>query len=317
MEWRNSTELVAGPSLTARNREVAAPTRRPRRLVSVAVLALTVCGVGWLSAGAAQELPRRGASGRELPARNAKVRDARAARPAPAEDGWRLAWAEEFEGTRLNKRRWQVGAKGKPNYDGGINQYDPQDVYLEDGNLVLRSRALGEDGGEPYSSGRVRAKPKFAFLYGRLEVRAKLPGTKGMWPAIWLLPRDGSWPPEIDVMEMLGDDPRRVYMTMHWGPRDDRDSSQGNFTGPDFTSDFHVFSIEWEPGRIRWLIDGVERHVETENVPNKAMYLIMNTSVGGEWPGDPDERTVFPQYFQIDYVRVYQQPGVGGRRPRR
>ena len=138
-------------------------------------------------------------------------------------------------------------------------------------------------------------------------MRAKLPGTKGIWPAIWMLPQDGSWPPEIDIMELIGSNPLQVYLSHHWGSKKQDLHSQSSFTGPDFTQDYHVFSVEWEPGTIRWLIDGVERKVATQHIPSKAMYLILNTSVGGDWPGPPDNSTVFPAYMQVDYVRVYQQ----------
>lgn len=225
--------------------------------------------------------------------------------PAP----WDLVWEDEFEGATIDLKKWVVADRSVKNYDGGINYYDPQEVYLENGNLVIRSQPqTGPNGKQMYSSGRVTTKKKFGFLYGKVEVRAKLPGTQGLWPAIWMLPYDGSWPPEIDMMELLGNDPTRVYMSLHWGTKKQDLHSQGDFAGPDFTADFHVFSIEWEPGQIRWLIDDVERKVTTAHIPNKAMYLIFNTSVGGDWPGPPDGSTVFPAYMQVDYVRVYQHP---------
>ena len=98
--------------------------------------------------------------------------------------------------------------------------------------------------------------------------------------AIWMLPSDRSWPPEIDLLELLGNDPHRTYRTHHWGSRKRDLHHTTDFVGPDFTQDFHTFSIEWEPGKLRWLIDDVERKVETAHVPSKAMYLILNTSVG-------------------------------------
>ena len=122
---------------------------------------------------------------------------------------WALIWNDEFEGRRLDLRKWAVGNASQPNFDGGINIYSPQDVDVENGDLVIRSRQLA-GGKAAYSSGRVSTRESFSFLYGRVEIRARLPGTKGLWPAIWMLRRDGVWPPEIDVMEMLGDNPRRV-----------------------------------------------------------------------------------------------------------
>jgi beta-glucanase (GH16 family) len=160
-----------------------------------------------------------------------------------------------------------------------------------------------------YSSGKVKSEGKFSFLYGRVDVRAKLPGTQGLWPAIWMLPADDTWPPEIDVMELLGNDPTRVYMTLHWGTRKKQQHYQAKFDGPDFTADYHVFSIVWDPGQIHWLVDGIERATAVKNVPDRSMFLLLNTSIGGEWPGPPDRDTVLPQYFLIDYVRVYKRAG--------
>jgi beta-glucanase (GH16 family) len=125
-----------------------------------------------------------------------------------------------------------------------------------------------------------------------------------------MLPQDGSWPPEIDILELVGDDPHRVHMTLHYGSRSDRSADASDFAGPDFTAGFHTFSLEWVPGRIRWLVDGVVRKTATRHVPDKAMNLILNTSVGGKWPGPPDHTTELPQHFTVDYIRVYQSESV-------
>jgi beta-glucanase (GH16 family) len=222
---------------------------------------------------------------------------------------WKLIWSDEFDHTRLDTRKWKVIDSSRPNYDGGINYYDPENVSVRDGQLILRTqihRRLVAGKSELYGSGKVTTSGKFSFLYGKLEVRAKLPGTQGQWPAIWMLPADGTWPPEIDVMELLGDAPRRVYMTLHWGKRKDPLQFQSKFDGEDFTGGFHVFAIEWSPGELRWFIDGTERGRVFHDVPDRAMFLLLNTSIGGDWPGPPGRQTMLPQEFQIDYVRVYQ-----------
>jgi beta-glucanase (GH16 family) len=227
--------------------------------------------------------------------------------PVPAPPAWNLVWSDDFDGQRIDPKKWNIADRAVTNYDGGINSYDPGNVYLENGCLVIRSQCQNADR-QLFNSGRVTTKGKFSFLYGKVEIRAQLPGTQGMWPALWLLPYDGSWPPELDMMELLGNDPTRIYMTHHWGKRKEDLSSQTDFAGPDFTRDFHLFSIEWEPNKIRWLIDGQEKKLATEHVPNKAMYLILNTSVGGDWPGMPDDSSVFPAFMKVDYVKVYQHP---------
>ena len=228
---------------------------------------------------------------------------------APATGHWKLIWADEFVGRRLDVDKWTVAdTSGRAMYSGELNFYHPGEIAVSDGKLLLRTREFRDSKRvtAAYSSGRVSTEGKFEFLYGKVDVRAKLPGTKGVWPAIWLLPADGSWPPEIDVMELLGQLPRRVFMTWHWGTRRVQQQNQSRFDGPDFTADYHLFTVEWSPGQIRWLIDGIERKVVTNNVPDKPMFLILNTAVGGDWAGPPDRTTVMPQSFWVDYVRVYQ-----------
>jgi beta-glucanase (GH16 family) len=221
---------------------------------------------------------------------------------------WVLVWNDEFSGRRLDTHKWTVANSSQPNYDGGINIYTPYDVAVANGDLVILSRKLPAGSKATYSSGRVTTRNSFSFLYGRVEIRARLPGTQGIWPAMWMLRRDGVWPPEIDIIELLGHDPHRVFMNNHWGTRDNQFQDQDSYRGPDFCIGFHVFTFEWEPGSVRWLVDGVQRKAMTTHVPDKPMYLILNTSVGGDWPGPPDKHTVLPQYFLVDYVRIYQHP---------
>ena len=178
---------------------------------------------------------------------------------------------------------------------------------IANGQLTIGTTTTDADGVPRYDSGRVMTKA--GWRYARIEIRAKLPGSKGIWPAIWMLPKNGVWPPEIDIMELLGDKPNRVYMTHHWGTRQQKLHDQTDFTGPDFTAGYHVFALEWERGKLQWFIDGVRVKVSTRSVPDVGMSLILNTSVGGDWPGMPDATSIFPQQFGVDYVRVYQRPG--------
>ena len=235
----------------------------------------------------------------------------RSASPLPAPLPWDLVWADNFTGPHVDAKKWNIAGPAEVNYDGGVNSYDVRNVYIEDHQLVIRSQPLSAPnarGETAYSSGRVTTKQKFGFLYGKVEIRAKLPGTQGLWPALWMLPHDKSWPPELDIMELLGDNPSRVYLTAHWGTRQRDEHDQTAFSGPDFTQDYHVFGIEWDPKQVIWVVDGVQQKVMTHDVPNRAMYLILNTSVGGDWPGMPDGTTVFPAFMRVDYVKVYQHP---------
>ena len=232
---------------------------------------------------------------------------ARSPATVPVGPEWVLAWSDEFDGAAINESKWTVEDWASTR-NRELHYYAPDEVYLENGCLRLRSRRR-EHAGRPFTSGAVNSKGKFSQTFGRFEVRARLPCGKGVWPAHWMLPQAGQWPPEIDITEVLGHEPSKVHLTHHWGTGRARKEKTAHFVGPDFSADFHVFAVEWERGQIRWLVDGVERsRSETpEAVPAEPFYLLLNTAVGGQWPGNPDETTVFPQYHDIDYVRVYRR----------
>ena len=227
----------------------------------------------------------------------------------PKLEGWYLVWHDEFDGDKVDPKKWRVEDAALVKNDE-LQYYSPQDVYVHDGILTLKSekRKMGD---RDYCSGLVETKGKFSVQYGRVEVRAKLPGTQGMWPAHWMLADSGDWPPEIDIMELVGRDPNVIHMTNHYGRYPGNRWDWKNYTGPDYTKDFHVFAIEWEPQEIRWYIDGTQQFSVKSNMPRELMFIILNTAVGGIMPGNPDATTVFPQYHDIDYVRVYvkETPG--------
>lgn len=217
--------------------------------------------------------------------------------------GWYLVWQDEFNGPAVDETRWKIedAALVKNNE---LQFYAPDEVYIEDGNLVLRSRKRPL-GGREYTSGLAETKGRFAQTFGRFEIRAKLPRTQGIWPAHWMLPADGTWPPEIDIMESIGSQPNWIVMSLHAGEWPNVDSQSGEHIGPDYSAGFHTFALEWEPREIRWYIDGIKRFSTQDQVPDKPFYLILNTAVGGDMPGAPDETTEFPQHHLVDYVRVY------------
>lgn len=224
--------------------------------------------------------------------------------PQELPGGWRLIWNDEFDGDSLDLSKWtpEDAALVKNNEK---QYYSPEQVSVSDGMLTLTS-IRKERGGRPYLSGLVETRGKFARAFGRYEVRAKLPTGKGLWPAHWLMPDDNSWPPEIDIMELIGHYPDKVHMTHHFRGPDGRVHRHGEvYVGPDFTEDFHTYAVEWEPDALRWYVDGVLRYTSTRDIPNVPMRIILNTAVGGDWPGDPNKNTVFPQLHVIDYVRVY------------
>ncbi|MBU1044483.1 MAG: family 16 glycosylhydrolase [Candidatus Omnitrophica bacterium] len=218
-------------------------------------------------------------------------------------EGWYLLWHDEFEGKVLDESKWRAedAALTKNNE---MQYYTPEDVWLDNGFLVLRSekRSMGK---RMYTSGLVETRNKFVFQYGRVEIRAQVPQGKGLLPAHWMLPATGLWPPEIDIMEVLGHQPNVVHMTAHWGVWPDREKKGEMFMGSDFSQDFHEYAMEWDKDSIKWFVDG-KQHLEVdEYVPHEPFYIILNTAVGGDWPGSPNSKTQFPQEHKIDYVRVY------------
>jgi beta-glucanase (GH16 family) len=218
--------------------------------------------------------------------------------------GWLLTFHDEFDGRTLDETKWTV-SDYPVTWNGELEYYTPEEVSIHKGCLRITSRKR-DFKGRAYTSGHLTTSKKFTQLYGYFEVRAKLPVTRGMWPAHWLLP-EGEWPPEIDIMEALGHEPNKVYMSNHWMADDKHLSQTQPFEGPDFTKGFHTFAVDWEPGKITWYVDGVARATSTEGVPHRPFYWILNTAVGGVWPKDPDATTKFPQYHDIDYVRVYKK----------
>lgn len=237
---------------------------------------------------------------------------------------WTLVWADEFEqpdGSAPNPQNW-VHATGGSGWGNAELQYytnDIENAYIEDNMLVIKALQQ-EYMGRSYTSARLHTLSLAKFTYGRIEARARLPNTQGIWPAIWLLPTVGSSPVngEIDIMEMIGSEPFRAYGTLHYG---NPYGNQGGWYdlpgGETFDQDFHVFAIEWEAEEIRWYVDGQmyfktsEWYTSQPNAPypapfNKPFFLLLNVAVGGNWPGRPDDTSVFPQTMLVDYVRYYQ-----------
>lgn len=124
----------------------------------------------------------------------------------------------------------------------------------------------------------------------------------------WFEIRAKAWPPEIDVLEILGHEINKVHMNNHWKTATNPHGSKGGFfVGPDFSKDFHTFAVEWTPKELIWYVDGVERFRSEEQIPQEPMYLLANLAVGGDWPGNPDETTPFPGFMDVDYIRVYER----------
>jgi len=243
--------------------------------------------------------------------------------------GWQLVWHDEFDGSDIDPSKWEheVNAQGGGNNELQYYTDRAQNSYVKDGVLViqaLKELYTGPEGTREYTSARLHTKNKGDWKYGSFVIRAKLPSGKGLWPAIWMLPTDnvyGDWAAsgEIDIMELLGHEPNKIYGSLHYGGEWPKNvHTVGFYTLPHgtFAQDFHVFSLQWSPTQFCWYVDGVLYQKQTEWYTAKAPYpapfdqrfhLILNIAIGGTWPGDPDTNTVFPQKMVVDYVRFFKK----------
>jgi beta-glucanase (GH16 family) len=249
-----------------------------------------------------------------------------------------LVWGDEFDGpsgAQPDATKWTS--------DPGVGQNNELQYYTPDrnalldggGNLVIESRREETPGTtcpvDPlsgsstcqYTSGRINSHGKFDLTYGRVEARIKVTTTRGHWPAFWMLGSsfvdDGRpWPycGEIDIMEHVGHEPNTVHSTLHapayWGAG----GYGSSYVGPEpFGDGFHVFALDWDSQSMVFTVDGQVVHtVDREELETTVgpwvfdgdFFLILNSAVGGDWPGPPDGSTQFPQQMLVDYVRVYQ-----------
>jgi len=261
-------------------------------------------------------------------------------RPTP---DWQLVWSDEFDGDVLDSDKWSpnLWPARKVNDEDQAYTGRERNLRVEDGKLVIEAHKEDYEGAK-YTSGRVHSDGKGDFLYGRFEVRAKLPAGVGTWPAIWMLPSDpfryattceegedwqgsgtcDAWPNsgEIDIMEHVGYQMGHVHGTVHneayyWLKWEQR---KGRILLDDVDREFHVYALEWTPERIDAFVDDVHYFTYVnENAGWQAwpydqpFHLIMNIAVGGVWgrSGGGIDDDIFPLQMLIDYVRVFQLDG--------
>jgi len=225
-----------------------------------------------------------------------------------------LTFHEEFKDDTLDTAKWNKWYSWPPIINKELQDYVP-DAFelLPGGGLRIRAEKRLSHG-QAYTSGALTTLGSFSQVYGYFEMKAKLPKGRGLWPAFWLLPppetsklHGGS---EIDVMETLMHEPEIVHLTLHaTDPATGKKAGKGfPWKGPDdLTQGYHLYALSWRPGDLVWLVDGVERfHISGKLVPSVPEYLLVNLAVGGSWPGAPDDKTVFPAYMDIAYIRAYQ-----------
>lgn len=255
---------------------------------------------------------------------------------------WKLVWSDEFDQDGApDSDRWtaDVWPARKVNDEDQTYTDRPKNVRVENGHLILEAHREDLDDAA-YTSGRIHSRGKGDILYGKIDVRAKLPAGQGSWPAIWMLPSDpykyattgteeedwqgsdtsDAWPNsgEIDIMEHVGYDMNVVHGTvhskaaywLHWNQR------KGSIDGKTVDKEFHVYSLEWTPDELIVSMDGspyftyVNEGTGWEAWPyDHPFHLVLNLAVGGMWgrAGGPIDDTIFPIRLEIDYVRVYEQ----------
>ena len=182
---------------------------------------------------------------------------------------------------------------------------------VKDGVLSITARSMPPDLsvrtlGYSYLSGMLTTAKAFSFTYGYIEVKARLPKGKGLWPAAWLLPLTGKWPPELDVIEAIGDDPVHYFGSLHYRRWGVNLQKINRIETPDLSQMFNVFGLKWTKTSLEWYFNG--KKVASASTPSdmhQPMYILINLAVGGNWAGPPDSHTRFPARFEIDYLRVY------------
>lgn len=218
---------------------------------------------------------------------------------------WKMVWYENFRGSELDPERWNVldDAFG----DGGRSQhYKPENIEVSEGMLKIHTKKESSEG-FPYTSGAITTKEKAVFKYGKLEVKAKLPAGQGLLPAIWLWNNQGNEFPEIDIVEVLGQEPGQLWNVIHYEVNGKYGRDFTMTEHPDLTQDFHVYGIEWNPEKVTFLLDGEPVFTSTDYVPQEDMYLFINAAVGGTWVGEPDSTTEFPTEMLVDWIRYYKK----------
>ena len=234
---------------------------------------------------------------------------------------WQLVWEENFNGTELDTTVWSMIPRGKPDWQNTMS-FDEHCYELRDGKLILRGIVNGDlqKDSSPYLTGGVWTKGKKSFTRGRMEVRAKLEGAQGAWPAIWMLPYEESkypWPSggEVDIMERLNND-SFIYQTVHtdytYHLKLDKNPANGT-TATIRPFDYNVYGVDFWPDSLIFHVNGVKTftypRIETDKAGqfpfDMAQYLLIDMQLGGTWVGEVDPAGLAVE-MTIDWVKHYQ-----------
>jgi beta-glucanase (GH16 family) len=240
---------------------------------------------------------------------------------------YELVWSDEFETLDEEKWTFEIGGNGWGNNE--LQYYtNGRNAEVKDGKLILTAKAE-QWNNRDVTSTRIVTRHKGDWLYGKVEVRAKIPTGLGTWPAIWMMPTAsnyGGWPDsgEIDIMEHVGYDEDNIVTTVHTQAYNHRRGTQmgGTKRYADITDDFHVYSIEWLPDKIIFRVDDEENYIfdPSEHITqatyhqwpfDQKFYLILNVAFGGDWGGaEGVDYECLPAAMEVDWVRVYQSPEI-------
>jgi beta-glucanase (GH16 family) len=241
-----------------------------------------------------------------------------------ATDAWTQVWADEFNGSAVNTTNWRNLQWTEP-YNNERQAYVPSQASVLGGMLTITATNQ-PFGGKQYRSARLESN--YSNQYGRWEIRAKLPSTKGTWPAIWLLPNGAQYPwpsqGEIDILENRGQQPNLTSAAFHYGPNSNShqykydENTTARFGQPvNYHDSFHTYTVEWDAQKIRYFIDDVnwytlyDSEVNGTISQNAPMETVLNVAVGGDFLGgsdqQPDGSSIWPQTMQVDYVRVFER----------
>lgn len=243
-------------------------------------------------------------------------------------EGYTLVWSDEFN-TDISTENWvyEIGdgtayglASGWGNAERQVYTSSSNNSLIipDEGNSVLAIFAKKEAGDHKYSSAKLTTQGLQSFRFGRIEARIKVPEGQGLWPAFWLLGEnltDVDWPGcgEIDIMEVIGHEPNLVHASTHYTNSENRAASTTDAldAGASLANDYHIYRLDWSPESMIFSMDDnvvQETFIEADMKEFlRSFYIIFNVAVGGNWPGLPDESTVFPKTMYVDWVRYYSK----------
>ncbi len=226
---------------------------------------------------------------------------------------YKLVWSDEFDGNSVNTNNWnfETGGEGWGNHEQ--EYYQASNATVSNGMLLITAKKESVKS-NAYTSVRMTTKGKHEFTYGKVEARIKIPVGQGLWPAFWMLGANidsVGWPAcgETDIMEHINTD-NLMYGTIHW---DNNGHVQSGDTTRSTTTDYHIYSVEWDSASIRWYLDGNKYHeasilnnINSTQEFHKPFFIILNLAVGGDWPGQNIDNSKLPASMYVDYVRVYK-----------